>query len=158
MKKIILFILVIVIIAFVIHLNRKRGSEYFSNYLDKMIQSGEEKKIDEFTGFFSIHYRDKNGINYIYLRKIIESQFNKYESFEASYNNLDVSKNYKDKSGNTLIDINIDVMVTGYQEGIPVEILGESGHPDNITLTLRRSFPNSWKIVSVRDIDSNRDY
>jgi|GEM_PF-5658581 len=158
MKKIIFALIIIFVMGLVFQLIRKRGSEYFSNYLDKMIQAGENKNLDEFTDFFSIHYSDENGINYFYVKKIIESQFNKYDSFEAVYDNLDVSKYYKDKSGNTQVDLNLDVFVTGFREGVPVEILGVSGHLDNITLTLRKSFPNRWKIVSIKGIDGNTGY
>lgn len=154
MKKLLL-LAIIIVLGVVIYMNREgEGSDYFESYIDEMIDAGEAKDYEKFVSFFSIHYRDEYGVNYVYLKNIVKNQFEKYDSFEAAFKDLNVSEIYEDESGNRLIDVNMDVVVTGMVGGVPVELIGAKGHPDNISITLRQSFMKDWDIVSIEDLDN----
>lgn len=155
MKKLIIFALA-VLIAFYFY-NKQSGSNdprYFESYVSQIEEAGENKDFEGFIGFFSSHYRDEAGINYIYLKNIVRNQFEKYERFEASYYDLAVSAPYRDDQDNSLIDINMDVHISGLRNGIPVDIIGETGNTDNLTITLRKSFLGEWKVVSISGIEN----
>ncbi len=153
MKKLVLFALVLLLAFYFYNQSGDNDPAYFESYISGMAKAGENKDFESFIGFFSSHYRDEYGINYIYLKNIVKSRFEKYERFEASYYDLKVSDPYRDDQENTLIDINMDVHVKGSREGIPVDIIGETGSADNLTLTLRKTFLGEWKITSVKGVE-----
>lgn len=153
MKKILITAIALLILFLLFRGTGNRDAEYFKSYISDMKNAGEQKDFEEFTDFFSAHYRDSAGLNYIYLKNIIRKQFEKYEKFDAEYSDVTVSDLYSDEAENSFVDINLDVTVTGIRNGIPVELIGVTGNPDNITLTLRKSFIGQWKVVRVEGVD-----
>lgn len=157
MKKLFPIAIIIIIIIGFFLFRGKDDPKQFQSYFDQMLSAGEGKDLEKFMDNFSLHYKDDYGTNYIYIKHIVKNTFDKYESFEGVIENLDVSVS-KDEEGNKIADTNMDVFVTGYKGGIPQEILGTSGHLDNITVTLQKSSLGKWKIVRVDGVEEAENF
>lgn len=153
MKKILILIVVVLVFILVFRCQGKRDHAYFESFISEMERAEKEKNYEDFTDFFSLSYRDENGLNYLYIKNITKRYFDKYERFSSSQSINSVSDFYRDETDNELVDINLDVRVTGFVNGIPADLIGSSNNPDNLTITLRRSVTGSWKVVSISGVD-----
>ena len=156
MKKLIPIILILLVVAAVFFLRGGESSSFFENYFNKMIEAGGAKDFEKFMDNFSLQYKDDYGTNYIFVKQVVKNSFEKYDKFESVIENV-VASTYKDEQGNKRADVNMDVFVTGFKGGIPTELIGETGHLENIDITLQKSL-GSWKIIRIVGIDEFEDY
>lgn len=153
MKKILILIVIVIALLLVFRCQGKRDHAYFESFISEMERAGKEKNYDDFIDFFSVSYRDENGLNYLYLKNLTRKYFDKYESFSSSQSVNSVSDFYRDEADNELVDINLEVRVTGFVNGVPVDLIGSNNNTDNLNITLRRSLTGSWKVISISGVD-----
>lgn len=157
MKKIISIAVIILILSFfLLRDGEDKDSSYFENYFNNMIIAAKAKNLDSFMDNFSLQYTDDYKTNYVHIKQIVKNIFEKYDKFEAVIENV-VASNYEDEVGNKKSDVNMDVFAIGLKGGIPTEIIGETGHLKNVTITLQKSL-GSWKIIKVEGIGEFEDY
>lgn len=157
MKKIIPIVAIIILILAFFLLRGREDSEFFESYFNEMIETGKAKEPDGFMDNFSLQYKDDYGANYIYIKQIVKNYFEKYDEFESVFENLIVSTS-EDEFGDKIAEVNMDLFVTGFRDGIPVEIVGESGHLENITVALKKSTLGGWKITTIDGIDKAENF
>lgn len=155
MKKIISIAVIILILGLLL-LRDGEDSSYFENYFNNMIIAAKAKNLDSFMDNFSLQYRDDYRTNYVHIKQIVKNIFEKYDEFEAVIENV-VASNYEDELGNKKSDVNMDVFAIGFKGGIPIELIGETGHLKNVTIILQKSL-GSWKIIKVEGIGEFEGY
>lgn len=152
MKKVLISILALSVLAWFLFSGGKNGDEYFNNYFSKMVKAGEEEDTDKFMDNFSLHYKDDYGLNYIVVKNLVKNVFENYDMVQGEFSNLSSSIS-KDSEGKEIATVNMDVTATADKNGIEKGILGFDSTPDNITIYLEKSTLGSWKIVSVEGIE-----
>jgi len=152
-KKILIFALIIIALAWFFFSGGESDDEYFNNYFQNMVKAGEEKDVDKFMDNFSIQYHDDYGLNYIVLKKIVKNVFEKYENIDGEISELGSSIT-KDEDGTETAVVNMDVRATADNNSIQTGILGLNDTPENITVYLEKTTFGSWQIVSVEGIEN----
>ncbi len=155
MKKTLFALAATLFLLFLLFGKEKPSPEKLKLFFDNMKKAGESKRFSDFMEFFSLYYKDDKGITYIYLKKNIKHYFENYQSFKGSYKIISVSETYKDHQGNRLINITMDVTITGIRNEISTELMGTLRNPDRITLILRQEILGKWKIVNIKGIGNN---
>ena len=152
MKKLLIFGLIIVVLAFVYLSGGKENNEYFNNYFNDMVKAGENKDLDKFMDNFSLQYKDEYGLNYIVVKNIVKNIFEKYEKTEGSFSDLSSSIS-KNEDGKETATVNMNVIAKGVNGPSETVIIGLKDIPENITVYLEKSMLGSWQIVSVEGIE-----
>ena len=152
MKKLLVFGLIILALAYIFFSGGKNDDEYFINYFHEMVRAGEEKNLDKFMDNFSHHYQDEYGLNYIVVKNIVKNVFEKYEKTEGIVSELSSSIS-KNEDGRETAVVNMGVKATASNGSIETVILGLDETPENVTVYLEKSTLGSWQIVRVEGID-----
>jgi hypothetical protein len=119
---------------------------------NEIIEAAREKDEDGVLEHFSLHYRDKQGYNYLVIKKIIDNAFSKFDTLDGSYGNISVSLG-EDENGEKLAFTKVGVKAVGVREGIPETLLGSGDSYDNIMVTLKKSTFSGWKIIEIEGVD-----
>lgn len=153
MKKFILVFTIAIITLLILFCGKKESPEHFEKLINNMIETANEKDIEDFMDFFSTKYKDEYGANYLLIKKIVETHFERYERFEVAYEDLSVFI-FEDEQKQKTAKVDLEIIVTGVKNGIlSKEIIGSSGHFDYINLTFRKSGINNWKIVKIEGLN-----
>jgi hypothetical protein len=123
----------------------------------EMIVATGKKDTDGVTGHFSLKYKDEYGASYPVVKNIISKAFEKYDRIEVSYSGISAVFG-ENEYGEKEAAANLDLLVTGYESGMPHTLIGSGGSPDNITVTLEKSGFGGWKITGVEGVDTPDDY
>lgn len=124
---------------------------------NEMIAAAEKKDAEGVSGHFSLQYKDEYGASYPVVKNIITKAFEKYDRIDVSYSGLSAVFGENDY-GEKEAAANVDVLVTGYESGMPHILIGSEGSPDNVTVTLEKSGMSGWKITGVEGLDNPEDY
>lgn len=152
MKKLLLFGLAILVLAYIFFSGGKDDDEYFNNYFHEMVKAGDEKNLEKFMDNFSLQYQDENGINYIIVKNIANKVFDKYEKIEGIVSELSSSISKNEDARETAV-VNMNILATGSSESVETVILGFNETPENITVYLEKSILGNWQITSVEGIE-----
>ncbi len=153
MKKSVLIISIVLITFVLLFCGKKDDPIYFQKLLNEMIETANEKDIDGFMDFFSINYKDEYGANYLVIKNLVKTHFERFDKFEVVYEDLSVYIS-KDENGKKTAEVSFEIIVTGVKDGVLVnEIIGESGHLEYIVLTFKKSDLRKWKIVKIDGLD-----
>ena len=152
MKKIIIFAVLILALAWLFFSGGENDDEFFNNYFNEMVKAGENKDLDSFMDNFSLHYKDDYGLNYVVVKNIVKNVFEKNSEIEGGFSGLNSSIT-NDEDGKEIAVVNMDVTATANNGGIRKGILGFDNNPENITIYLEKSTFGSWQIVSVEGIE-----
>lgn len=125
--------------------------------LNEIKDSAGKHDADGVTEHFSLQYKDEYGASYPVVKNVIENAFRRYDKILVSYSGLSVVFS-ENESGGKEAAANLDVIVTGQSSGMPHDLIGSDGSPDNITVTLGKSGLGGWKITSVNGIDEGENY
>lgn len=158
MKKLVVILIIIAVAAFFLTPERKKDSEFFESYVESVARTAAEGDLDSFTDYFSRQYRDERGIGYLQLREIVKNYFERYDKFETAYRDVTLHDYSEDPDGNMVATVTVDIFVTAFSDGVTVELVGVSGHFDNVTVKLKKTFFSGWKIIAVNDLGSKGYY
>lgn len=148
MKKV-LILLPILVFILTLFLRNDEDDEVFTSYFNKMVSAAESKDLEKFMDFFSVHYKDDRGYNYVIIRSIVKNAFGEFETLRGAFSSLTSSVEKRDKGQSATINMN--VQATGTRNGIEVGVLGLSDTPKNITVYLEKSRFEEWKIIKIRE-------
>ncbi len=152
MKKLVyLAVALIVILIFVFSRSTDDTGE-IAEVVDQMAEAGRNGMFGDVTEHVSIEYRDDYGATYLVVKSIVESFFQKFNKFDTKYKNLAVSFDESDEGDKTAV-ANLDIHITGYRSGVPVDILGREDLYQNITLNLKKNKLLGWKITKAEGLD-----
>lgn len=150
MKKIFI-LLPILLLILILFMKNREGDGFFTAYFNEIIKSAESEDLEKFMVFFSIHYKDDSGYNYIIIRNIVKNTFDEFDTLEGSFSNL---TSRVEKQGERKIAIvNMDVEATGIRNGVEVGVLGLNNAPENITIYIEKSSFGKWKIIKIEGIE-----
>lgn len=119
---------------------------------DEMTEASGSKDIDGTMEGFSFQYKDRYGVSYPVLKKLIGDAYKKFDRIEASYSGLDAVIG-EDVNGTNIASVNVDVVVKGIKSDDTQWLIGSEDSPDNITVTLEKSTLGGWKITEVEGVD-----
>ncbi len=153
------YIFLIILTVVLIYLLFPRGDDAgeIDAVFSELIDASGKKDAEGITGRFSLQYKDEYGAGYQVVKGIIAKAFEEYDSIEASYSGLSAVFR-ENEYGEKEAAANLDVLVTGLKSGLPYELIGSGGSPDNITVTLKKSGIGGWKITGVEGLDTREDY
>lgn len=114
--------------------------------IKKLIKEGaaavEKKEIDNVMSKVSFNYQDGQGLNYILIKKILESQFKAMSGIKVEHENLKIE--VKDKSASAYFDLRVIATIgndTGY-------IVGDLNTPARIKLFLEKERA-TWLVIKT---------
>ncbi len=148
MKKA-LILLPVLLLIFILFLRNDGDDKLFTSHFSTMVKAAESKDLEKFMDFFSVHYKDDRGYNYIIIRGIVKNAFGEFETLKGSFSSLTSSVEKQGEKQSATINMN--VQATGVKAGIEVGILGLSDTPKNITVYLEKSRFEKWKIVKIKE-------
>ncbi|HVY54320.1 MAG TPA: hypothetical protein VHC46_01035 [Thermodesulfobacteriota bacterium] len=153
-----LILLIAVVLALVYFLYpRGDDTSEIRAVFDRMKEAASNKDTEAAAEHFSLQYKDEYGASYPIVKNAIENTFRKYDNIEVSYSGLSVI--FSDtESGEKEAVANLDVTVTAKSSGMPYDLIGSEGSPDNVTVTLRKSGLGGWKITGVEGLDEQDNY
>ncbi|NIP31276.1 MAG: hypothetical protein GTO02_01995 [Candidatus Dadabacteria bacterium] len=158
MKKIILIVFVVIISLLLLFNGKEGDTKEFEKIINSIVISANEKDLEKFMSYFSIHYSDEHGGNYLYIKSIAKNTFEDFEKFDVYYENISVAR-IKSENSQDIAVLNFDVVVSGIKNGIPIaEIIGSSGHLENLTIEFKKSDLRKWKIINVEGINDKNFY
>ena len=124
---------------------------------DDITQSVTEKDSEGVLDHFSIHYEDDNGYNYLIIKRMINDAFSRFDSLNASYENVSVNIT-EDENGDKIARAKVGVKAKGVKGGVPKTLLGTEDSYDDIEVTLKKSTLGSWKIVEIDGVDKHGNH
>ncbi|MGH7885187.1 MAG: hypothetical protein ACRENO_05775 [Thermodesulfobacteriota bacterium] len=153
MRKLIYIAPVILVIFAVLFFGKKDDPKHFEELISGMIRTANEKNLADFMDFFSINYKDSSGANYTLINNVVKSYFERFDSFEAAYEDFSVSI-LKDDEGRKTADVELEIIVSGVKNGtISNELIGTSGHLKYLKLKFIKTGFNRWKIIMIDGIE-----
>ena len=123
--------------------------------LNNLVESAERKNIDVVMEYFSPDYKDSYGRNYLELRDIINSAFERFDSIETGYSDLIVSTT-ENEDGKNQTMANLDVWVKGTRDGASYKLIGTQDNPTNINIIFESVMFGGWKILNVEGLKRNK--
>jgi len=151
MKKYVVLIIVIAILAYLLFPSRDDSRE-IEVVIHNVMEAGKKKDLDGVMEHFSIEYRDDYGATYPIVKNVIKNLFGGFDSFDGKYSDLKVSMN-ETEEGEKRAVANFDVYISGINSGTAFAILGSEDSPKNLTVTLKKSKVTGWKIVRVEGVE-----
>lgn len=117
--------------------------------IKKLIKEGkvavEKEEIDNVMSKISFSYRDDYGMTYLYIKKILEKQFNAMSDIQIEYENLRI--NVKDDSAAVALDLRV-IATYGSDTGY---IIGDIEEPVHMKFTLEKE-RTKWLIVKTEGL------
>ena len=122
---------------------------------DSMAEAARSKNLKGVMEGFSFQYKDSSGSSYPVVKNIVAKTFEKYGAIDASYSDLDAFIT-NDENGYPEAYVSVGVVVTVTDNGETRQLLGSSGEPERINVTLKYSAISGWKIEAVDGLDGER--
>ncbi|OGW32388.1 MAG: hypothetical protein A2X54_07900 [Nitrospirae bacterium GWF2_44_13] len=120
--------------------------------IKKLIKEGaaaiEKEEIDKVMSKVSFSYQDEKGLNYILIKKILESQFKAMSGIKVEHENLKIE--VKDKSASAYFDLRI-IATMGNDTGY---IIGDLKAPTRIKLFLEKERA-TWLVIKIEGIQTS---
>ena len=157
MSKYILLLIALAAVLIYFFFPRVDGAGEIEVVFNEISNAAGKKDTHGITEHFSLQYKDEYGAGYPVVKSIITKAFEMYDRINASYSGLSVVFG-KNEYGEKVASANVDVLVTGFKSGIPHILIGSGEHPDNITVTLKKSGISGWKITGVEGLDTREGY
>lgn len=151
MRYLIPAVIVIVLIVYFFVLSGDDASEIEGVFND-ILESAKAKDQEGVLERFSIHYQDDNGYNYLVIKRVLENEFQEFDSLDGSYENVSVVFG-EDENGEKIADAKVGVKASGVRGGVPKILLGTEDSYDDITVTLKKSALGGWKIIEIDGVD-----
>ena len=151
MRYIIPVAIIVVLIVYFFALSGDDSSE-IEGVFDDIIESAREKDQEGVLGHFSIHYQDDNGYNYLVIKRVLENEFQQFDSIDGSYERVSVVIS-EDENGEKIATAKASVKASGVRGGVPKNLLGTEDSFDDITVTLKKSTLGGWKIIEIDGVD-----
>lgn len=153
MKKVVILVVIILAILILVFGRSADDSSEIEAVIIKMTEAGKNGEYQGVTEYVSIEYRDDYGATYIIVKKLVENLFQKFNKFDTKYKNLSVSVDQAE-NGDKTAAANLDIHITGYQSGVPVDIIGTEDLYQNITVHLKKTKLLGWKITKSEGFDN----
>lgn len=119
--------------------------------IKKLIKEGstavEKEEIDNVMAKVSFNYQDEKGLNYILIKKVLESQFKSLSGIKIEHENLKIA--VKEKLATAEFDLRV-VATIGNQTGY---IIGDLQTPARIKLFLEKE-RTTWLVIKTEGIIS----
>ena len=143
--------IIVVLIVYFFVLSGDDTSE-IEGVFDDIIESARDKDQEGVLERFSIHYKDDNGYNYLVIKRVLENEFQSFDSLDGSYENVSVQIT-EDGNGERVARAKVGVKASGVRGGVPKILLGSEDSYDDITVTLKKSSLGGWKIIEIDGVD-----
>ncbi len=143
MKKILIVAAVLVIAIVALRLLRPSDRTRIVKTLTTSVASVESESLDKLMSTISLTYRDQLGLAYLPLRRVFSDMFRELDNIKVGCTIVDIAIR-----GDTA-DAVLDVWATGAIQGQRCRIIGSSGSPERITVTLAKG-EVKWAIVGSR--------
>lgn len=157
MSKYILLLIILTVALIYFFFPRGDDAGRIEAVFNEIRDAAGKKDAEGVTGHFSLQYKDEYGAGYPVVKSIISKAFEKYDGIQASYSGLTAVFS-ENEYGEKEAAANVDVLVTGFKSGVPYNLIGSEGSPDNITVTLKKSGISGWKITGVEGLDTPDGY
>ncbi|MGE0369664.1 MAG: hypothetical protein AB7I96_09940 [Candidatus Dadabacteria bacterium] len=122
---------------------------------DRMADAARAKDLKGVMEGFSFQYKDSSGASYPVVQNIIAKTFEKYGAIDASYSDLEAFIT-NDENGYPEAYVSVGVIVNVTDNGETRQLLGSSGEPESINVSLKYSAISGWKIDAVDGLDGER--
>jgi len=152
-------LLLIAVTLVLLYIFYPRGDDprEIESVFNEMIDAAGKNDTDGIAEHFSLQYKDEYRASYPVVKNVIENAFRKYDNVRVSYSGLSVIFS-ENESGEKEAAANFDVTVTGQSSGMSYDLIGSEGSPDNVTVTLKKSALNGWKVTGVQGLDEQDSY
>lgn len=148
-KKAVAFILLLILAPIAIYLFWPSDQ----NRIRKLVKEGslavEKEDIDKAMSLVSFNYADDLGLNYVYLRKLLEREFAALSEIDVEYENLEVEVNKGGETATAAFALRV-IAASGGRKGY---FFGDMKGPVRLKLDLEKGPARNWLVIGASGLN-----
>jgi hypothetical protein len=151
-------VLIIIITGILVYVFIPSGdNRKIKEIFNEVREAGSKKDLDGVMEHFSPSYRDDYGMTYPDIKRIIKTNFDRFDSLDGRYSDLEVSLDDSEGVDKKAV-AGINITVSGTRSGIQTYILGSEDIPEHFIITLIKTRQGDWKIVKIEGVDLQENF